>query len=259
MTISKIREGQLGLHIISFNDIPREEWLSKIRNQEEQDYIINDPLNFLARIPEHRVELLDIVASNRWEASTVSPQVEPHLVYAVDTPTNSYKGTPSGFVRPEVVITDKGSFSSLQVLTQNLKAIFPLSQNVSAVISATKQSMGLQQEITYLSMPVYTRFIIIAKKLLDDDLVRSLGGDPAMMGDVDETQEVHTEVGKDLELPVEVEPPTIRVTHSLVGTASSKYKGSILFNYTSHTLAKAAAKLWNDTHPVGEKVKVILA
>lgn len=273
MSVSQLRQGELGLHIVSFNDMSREDFIKGIRDQEEIDFILEDKLQFMARVPELRGEILqtleaasEAIASpfltNKLEQTAPAPAAsvnEHEAGYGIRANGRSQEmrlavPEPTGFTRPDVIITDTGKFNSLNVLKRNLSALFPLAQDVDGVFDAVKLSMGLDTEISYLSMPVYTKFIIAAKKALDDDLVRSLGGDPnSLVEEVSFKEEVGGYELKDSEQSHIVDPDT----HAITGRAGTKHKGVILQSFKSNSAAKLSASVWNAEHDKKEWVKVI--
>jgi hypothetical protein len=145
----------------------------------------------------------------------------------------------TNIIRPDVIMTDSGKFGSLPALVINLGKLFPLSseEDIVECIYSVKQRMSLSQEITYLSMPVYTEVIIKAKKLLDDDVIRLLGGEvPVPIEDVSQDEVVIEEYH-----PLKGMP--LSFSHGQYGIICSN--DDVIMNFLTYKEAMTAQKIWN--------------
>lgn len=136
MSLSAKRIGEIGLHILSFEEMSREDWLSFFKNISEVDYAIDDKEGFIARSPANKEEIYQVLSDHKQVLLEGAPQKNPEQV--VVSQEAVHRGTTSAprHIAPNVVhavdahiqnrietiITDKGVFFHIDALRERLKA-----------------------------------------------------------------------------------------------------------------------------------------
>lgn len=153
--LSAKRIGEIGLHIFSFEEMPRERWLEGFKNLQEIEFAIKDSEGFLARAPADSKMLLKVLNARKGDLTTgknvtgkveetaaapeeimvqgeaiergtfqqdkqsqIQPQTEQvgQSIYA-----NVIHAAPS---RIEMVVTDKGVYFHIDSLRERLSVLF---------------------------------------------------------------------------------------------------------------------------------------
>lgn len=180
MNLTATQVQDLQLHILMFNDMPKEEWVRKLDTVEKLKMSISIPES--AMLPQEyrgavktRIKLLE-------EGANVEEPVQSHRPVDVSMSNRTFvkpqvQQEEQVIERPDFIHTNKGIFKSLDRLAKNLKKLYPTSSNIDLIFKDVLKQMGLSKKVTFLSEPFYTNFIHFAKRKLDDEQIEMLGGE----------------------------------------------------------------------------------
>lgn len=190
MGLSNIQQGEIGLHIISFNDMTTSKWTDFFKEEEVVDFALNNSDTFLNRVPDHKDDILSVLRSIKEDMKVgvladtslenselkynhpTEGEGEVHNV-AITAPHNHSQ---QQLVKPDVIVTEAGNFTSLRVLKRNLRTMYPLECDIDDIFTKVLISSELSPTITYLGEPSYTDFIKKIIGVLDDNKISALGG-----------------------------------------------------------------------------------
>lgn len=135
------RIGQIGLHILSFEEMSKGAWKAEFKNLDEVNYALKDKDGFIARSPDDKEKIRNYLKERKLEIEEPtllvsesprlvvsgesiergSPQVNlPHIVHQAPLARNSETYVQRGSM--ETIISDKGTFFHINSLRDRLRA-----------------------------------------------------------------------------------------------------------------------------------------
>lgn len=130
------RSGELGMHVVSFQDMALDKWVKGFNSLDEVEYALKDKEGFLQRVPSQASQIKqaliklkeqmqgDVVSGEQLQQTTIplstiqegalrpeSKTVAANLVHTLDAQVSS---------RIETIITDKGVFFHIDALKERL-------------------------------------------------------------------------------------------------------------------------------------------
>lgn len=145
--------GSLGLHIMGINDMPAEKWLSYFTSDEMKSYAREDEQGFIGRLPPHlhdkAIELLTHGDGGCMITTIPDGYKAESLTDLRASSTFNTKAPVSSVVR-EIIVTDKGTLTSLESLKVKLSGIYSIHDFGKVWVEALTLA-GLDADIEYVS------------------------------------------------------------------------------------------------------------
>jgi hypothetical protein len=151
--------GSLGLHIMGINDMPADKWLSYFTSDEIKSYAMDDEQGFIGRLPPHLQDKARDLLSSVVEV-TFNNMVDrtDALIAMSKSPTASASVALVGPVVKGTVVTDKGTYVSVEVLREKLTLVYKMDSFNGAFIKALDLT-GLSVDIEYISEPAKKKLL----------------------------------------------------------------------------------------------------
>lgn len=196
MSVSNKRLGEIGLHILSFSDMPLDEWLAFFKNEEEVKSALEDSQGFIARTPDAsdvRDALHGRLVPKTEELAPAPQEVfqqasAPDIVHAVDAqvqqtvalaaqqvqPTVTGQTMPSVVQQPMVqhvqqvqavatlpaiLTTDKGAIYDLTALKAKLASIYNSVDEFTDLFNTACDLADLDVTVDYISEAAKKRLV----------------------------------------------------------------------------------------------------
>ena len=252
--------------------MPVQKWLLHFKTTEVVNIAMKDPM--LRRLPDGggdraldilRTHLVCLENNSTVQGDvTVSNNTIPVGIVVSPPPTQT-----SAITRPDVIITENGSFKSLNTLINNLSVMYPSQENLKYTLMDTAlPSLSINPKVNYLGEPAYTNVIKEMVKILDQGRIELLGGDLTETttttttteenildeGSITEKVEIETEEGtEDKAAPAEEIYPfseyPFEVSYVVLGSLGLPDRGSDMeshpFKFKTYKEAQARQKKLN--------------
>ena len=190
MALSAKKQQEVALQVTQFNDMKPEKWMSYFKTQEEIEYAY--VCGYVDATPKLGDKIRKALATRKdylinGQGSSAEEVYPDMVVTAVPVETqrplqniNTQMITGRArYTRPDVIITEEGKFKSLEVLKGNLHSKYPSTEEslMTATFVLVCSTLDLPSNVNYLGEPMFTNFIKIALKRLDNLEILALGGE----------------------------------------------------------------------------------
>ena len=170
-----IGKANLAMHIVNFNNLSREDFNAGFQSQEVIDYALGEGMDHAwGMIPDYKE-----VAKSTLKAMVVIPtgtttkEARSPIVHST-----SNVDTHDVFIKPRVLITNKGEFKSIEILQANIGKMYPFMDEevIQIIVDESKLELDQEGDVQYMDEPMFTSLIKIIKIKCDEDSINQLGG-----------------------------------------------------------------------------------